>query len=54
MDLICKKHTFVSKKDNKEKTGFNFFVKTDNGMYIAVKPVFDDYQKLRAIAKLED
>ena len=38
MDLICKKHTFVSKKDNKEKTGFNFFVKTDNGMYIAVKP----------------
>lgn len=54
MDLICKKHTFVSKKDNKEKTGFNFFVKTDNGMYIAVRPVFDDYQKLRAIAKLED
>lgn len=54
MDLVCKKHSFTSKKDKKEKTGFNFYVKTESGLYIAIRPVFDDYQKLRAIAKLED
>ena len=54
MDLIFKKHSFVSKKDNKEKSGFNFYIKTESGLYIAIRPVFDDYQKLRAIARLED
>ena len=52
-ELICKKHSYNG-KDGKERVGFNYFIKTDTGIYIAVKPVFDDYQKLRVISKLED
>lgn len=53
MELICKKKVFEG-KDGKEKTTFNYYVKTDSGYYIAVKPVFDDYKQLRAISTLEE
>lgn len=53
LELICKKHNFTG-KDGKEKVGFNYFIKTDSGSYIAIRPVFDDYAKLRVLSKVED
>ena len=53
IELICKKHTFTDKA-GKEKVGMNYFIKTESGLYICIRPVFDDYQKLRVLSKLED
>lgn len=54
VELICKKHTFMDKKSGQEKVGMNYFIKTESGLYICIRPVFDDYQKLRVLSKLED
>ena len=53
VELIAKKHSFVG-KNGATVLGFNYYLKTESGMYICIKPVFDDYQKLRVLAKVED
>lgn len=53
LELICKKRDFTG-KDGKEKVGYNYYLRTESGSYIAIKPVFNDYSKLRVLAKCED
>lgn len=49
MKIIKKKIEY--QKNNEIKTAYNYYVVTDNGNYIAVKPVFkNDYSKLFIIS----
>ena len=42
-------------KDNETKTGYNYYILTDNGNYVPVKPVFKkDYSKLFIISDNAD
>lgn len=42
-------------KNNVTKTAYNYYIITDNGNYVAVKPVFkNDYSKLFIISDNAD
>lgn len=54
MELVRKTHTYVD-KENKTKTGVNYYLVV-NGNWIAIKPSFtSDYKKLQMVSsKYED
>ena len=50
-DLVKVVNTYVSKKDNKEHSGYNFYLVDKDGNRIAVKPSFsNDYRLLTYLA----
>lgn len=52
--LIAKVRTYTG-KDGVEKKGFNYYLETENGSRIQIKPSFtDDYIKMKVLAKVED
>lgn len=51
MDLLKKQAKYISKKDGKEHTCYNFFIRLENGKRMSVKPSFkNDYIVMSAIA----
>lgn len=53
MDVKLISKVVNSKKDS--KTYVNYYLVTDNGVYIAIKPSFNnDYGKLRMVATREE
>lgn len=49
---LIRKHTEVNTPTGEKKTYTNYYVKTENGNYIAIKPAFpNDYKALYVLAK---
>lgn len=52
MELVRKQTEVVNKQTGEKKRYTNYYLKTENGNYVAIKPAFDnDYKTLYVLAK---
>lgn len=51
MKLYSKKSNYVDKKTGETKNCTNFYLVLENGIYVAIRPVFNDYKILSAVAQ---